>query len=288
MIHIGLDTASKSRVVGELCQREDINRVVIISTIGREFPCAHSRYEVVTYEQVIQYAYFYRLLQEIDKRTLVVVNECLRTQNRHDLTYNCIRHFLNQAGHVLVFQYLPLIDTAEDFSILFDFDTQSRWKRSKFADLPLEEARLEVAPRRLEFSNTDVRVSPSFRARYLAEKERLFANLGASDPHTLPRNLHLFTGRPKLGAMDPSRQYVCRNGRFNEPSLTTYENAQPGREYAIFEWCHRYIDFTDFLWTTGQDRFDVLSTDLPVDQWYLQRYTDWRDKLDACYSAIQR
>ena len=72
-------------------------------------------------DEIIQYKFYYRLLQEIGKDTLLVVNECLRMQNRYDLTYNCLRLFLQQTPHALVFQYLPIIDTIADFMVLFDF-----------------------------------------------------------------------------------------------------------------------------------------------------------------------
>ena len=61
--------------------------------------------EFIEWADIIEYRYYYRLLQEIGSKTLVVVNECLRTQARHDLTYNCMRLFLNQTDHRLIFQY---------------------------------------------------------------------------------------------------------------------------------------------------------------------------------------
>jgi hypothetical protein len=61
--------------------------------------------EFIEYNELIECRTFYRLLQEIDQRTLVVLNECLRNQNRYDLTFNCIRHFLRQTSHHLIFQY---------------------------------------------------------------------------------------------------------------------------------------------------------------------------------------
>ena len=57
----------------------------------------------IEYNEVIMYRTFYPLLEEIGPDHLLVVNEFMRTRNRNDLTYNCLRHYLNQCGHTMVF-----------------------------------------------------------------------------------------------------------------------------------------------------------------------------------------
>lgn len=184
------------------------------------------------------YVTFYRLLQEIDDHTLIVLNECLRTQNRYDLSYNCIRNYLNQTTHRLIFQQLPQIDTHEDFMILFDFDTHSRWKRERFdVNLVLDNAEIAMRPLSIRFNRIDVPTSQVTQEKYAVERERLFSKLGAKDPHTLPRNLHLIGGKDKLAYInarsqgqlsffdrEQDRWYVARNKRMGSDRVVTYDD----------------------------------------------------------------
>ena len=96
MIRLGLSDDEKRACVARYRSEHGIGKVFILSPARFVFACEDS--EQIEWAQIIQYRHFYRLLQEIDRSTLVVVNECLRTQNRSDLTYNCIRHFLQQIG----------------------------------------------------------------------------------------------------------------------------------------------------------------------------------------------
>ena len=131
MIHIGYSNNQKIDIIKKYINDNGVNKTVVISPI--KFPFIKPfESDDIEYLHLIDYPIFYRLLQEINPNTLIVLNECLRTQDRNCLHYNCIRHFLNQTSHQLIFNQLPIIDTQEDFMILFDFDTQSRWKRTKF------------------------------------------------------------------------------------------------------------------------------------------------------------
>ena len=235
------------------------------------------------------YKFFYRLLQEIDGKTLVVVNGCLRTQNRNDLTYNCIRHFLAQTEHRLVFQYLPIIDGAEDFMTLFDFDTRSQWKRERFDTELISSAEIVIKPITAQFHLKPIVASTKAKLAYAKQKEELFSSLGAKDPHTLPRNLYLLAGKEKLQAVFDWVSYVGRNNRFKLPSLQTYkEDAYTQSPYTVFEFCHNHIDFNDFMCLSGQSEFDVLATDLKADQWYCDRYQQWAKELERVYSVLQQ
>ena len=235
------------------------------------------------------YRTFYRLLQEINEQTLIVVNECLRTQNRYDLTYNCIRNFLNQTHHQLVFQQLPQIDTVEDFMILFDFATRSQWKREPFnADLVRQRVEVCINPLSLTFNPLSVAVSERTRQKYESEKQKLFDSLADKDPHTLPRNLYLIGGTDKVRSIDPSVRYVARNQRLKLPNIATYDDVNAeSAPYTLVEFPHRFIDFSDFIKRTGQAQFNVLVADLKVDDWYLERYQSWKERIDATYASLQ-
>jgi len=307
-IYLGYPDAAERQIVSDYRQAHAAIRKIVVIAPDR-FPLFIPDADQVRYADVIMYVTFYRLLQEIDRDTLVVLHEVLRTQNRYDLAYNCIRNYLNRTPHVLVFQTLPQIDTAEDFMILFDFATQSRWKRRPFdAALIREEAQVHVQPWPLAFERVAVPTSAATQRKYAAERERLFAELGARDPHTLPRNLYLLGGRDKatwlagqgravqpalFGEAVPPAQYVARNKRLGNgvPTsgwpIVTYDDVQPGQQYTIIEFPHRFIDWCDFVSFTGQAASRVLVADLKVDHWYYERYTAWKERVCDTYASLR-
>ena len=301
MICLGYSTTERLAAVAAYRAAHDIRRVFVIAPA--QFPLAVPDAEAVAYNDVIMYTTYYRLLQEIDATTLIVLHECLRTQNRYDLAYNCIRNYLNQTSHQLVFQTLPQIDTADDFMILFDFDTRSRWKRRPFDPaLIREHGQVCVRALPLSFGRIDVPTSAATKRRYERERERRFAELGARDPHTLPRNLHLVGGRDKLawietraagGQMalfgaEPPRRYVARNQRLGRrDDIDTYEMATAERApYTLIDCPHRFLDYCDFVTRTRQAHADVLVADLKVDNWYYDRLAGWGERSHATYADL--
>jgi len=292
MIYLGLPDSEKEDIVNHYVDEHAIKKVVLIH--GKSAPYLLSA-DRVTYKQVILYVYFYRLLQEIDQNTLIVVDECLRTQNRYDLTYNCIRHYINRTSHIIVFQLLPQIDECNDFMILFDFVTQSQWKRHKFdAGLIADHAKIERIDFNFSFTPIYIMTPDSTKQKYERKKKQLFDNLGVRDPHTIPRNLYLVGSGDKrayidtrsLPLFDNGKLYVARNRRLNRDNVATYGDVLPDRDYTIMEFPYRFIDFSDFVYTTRQTNYDVLLADLKVDRWYLQRYEEWKDRLDETYASL--
>jgi hypothetical protein len=289
MIFLGLTDTEKEERLTKYCQTNSIQKIFILSPNrfrpSFNLPCET---EHIEWSQIIEYHFFYRLLQEIKNSTLVVVNECLRTQNRNDLTYNCIRHFLNQTKHQIIFQYLPLIDTFEDFMTLFDFDTRSRWKRESFRTDLLNECTLEIKPINLSWNATLIQTDSKTKEAYSREKNKLIANVGLRDPHTIPRNLYLISGKSKIKHISPNLQYVGRNNRFNLNNLHTFKEITTKENFTVFELCHNFIDLIDFLTISRQTHIPILVSDLKVDQWYFERYQNWDQRLKDAYSALQR
>ena len=292
MIYLGLADSEKESVVRRYAQAHEVSKIVLIH--GKSAPYLLDA-DRVTYEQAILYVYFYRLLQEIDEHTLVVVDECLRTQNRYDLTYNCIRHYLNRTAHVIVFQLLPQIDEQDDFMILLDFVTQSQWKRRKFdAGLIADYAKIERVDFNFSFTPVLVNTTAATKAKYKRDRHRLFDDLGSRDPHTIPRNLYLVGGADKCAYVDAQSMplfgedtlFVARNKRLARDNVFTYRDAQPGQRYTIIEFPHRSIEFGDFVYITRQTDYNVLLADLKVDRWYLQRYNEWKDCLNETYASL--
>lgn len=292
MIILGARPDEKAARIAEYVATHKITRrVIVISPKKYDFPLPLPvEVQWVDWPDIIRYRVYFPLLQYIDGDTLVVVNECLRSKQRQgELHYNCVRHYLQQAGHQLVFQHLPIIDEVSDFATLFDFDTKSRWKRIPFRELPLQEAQVVVHEVPLELVPVPVPTDRATQAAYAQEKERLFAELGSRDPHTLPRNLYLIGGKSKARVIEPGRAYVGRNARLKIPGLTTFqEDAFPQAPYVVVELPHGHLDLIDFLALSGQTRLEVLTADLKVDAWYIERTRKWMQEVRDAYAALRR
>lgn len=287
MICLGYNNEEKKTTIDKYCEDHNIDKIYLFSPKRFQVECSHPLHEVIEWSDIIMYKYYYRLLQEIDGNSLIVINECLRTQNRHDLTYNCLRLYLQQAGYQIIFQYLPIIDTIDDFMVLFDFDTKSRWKREKFHRGLLKECQLNIRLADLSLTAIDINVDDKTRTAYNKKKRQLIDGIGLKDPHTIPRNLLLVGGKIKLEHIDTELQYVGRNKRFKLPNMQTYRETENPGLYTVFEFCHNFIDFLDFLSVSRETTIDVMVADLKVDQWYFQRYRELVERIHETYSILR-
>lgn len=284
MIGIGFDVARKLSTIDAYVAEHGIEHVVELSP--RRFTLQLAGVDHVEYASIIEYVHYYRLIQEVDANTLIIINECLRTQNRYDLTYNCIRRYLLQTNHVLVFQSAPLIDTIQDFGVLFDFVTKSRWKHKRFENLPLADAKVVLAPKNYGLEATIVEADARTRKRYTKAKRELIDNIGLRDPHTIPRNLHLFGGKTRAAAMCSGQTCVARNARFKSPHVVTYRTVSGPAD--VLDFPHNFTDYASFLALSGQDSVKAIVSDLPVDLWYLKRYQEWCKRANDGQASLLR
>lgn len=294
MIYIGIKDDKKHKIIQDYIKIKNITKTFVISP--KKF-LLNPEFEEITYEDSIEYVVFYKMLQEVDENTLIVVNECLRTQNRYSLNYNCIRNFLNQTKHQIIFQQLPQIDTREDFMILFDFDTQSKWKRDLFnVDLIKNNSNVYIDSQKIMFTKVNVSTINSTIKKYNASKNKLFSELGNRDPHILPRRLYLIAGNDKkrfinrlseLPMFSDGSAFVARGKRLKHALIHSYNDVDISAKYSILEFQHRFIDFSDFIKQTNQFEFDVLVTQLKVDEWYFNRYNEWGIRINETCANLQ-
>lgn len=243
--------------------------------------------EHVTWDEIIMYRFFYRLLQEIDGSTLLVINECLRSQERSLLHYNCLRNYLRKTQHQLIFQALPVIASPDDFMILVDLDTRDRWRRAKLADVDPSDLRVTVAGKAPVWGRVDVETSPKTRATYAAQKRALIDGIGLRDPHTIPRTLHLLAGAEKGEvARGIGGQWVGRNARIKRIGLVAYSDAGPEHR-SVFEFCHSYQELADWVSVARPIVVPAMVSDLRVDGWYFKRAVEWSRMVDDACSAIR-
>jgi len=297
MIYLGFEEHEKHNLIVEYRNNYSIRNTVIISP--KQFPLMFGWSDNIEWSDTIEYETFYRLLQEITEDSLVVLSEPLRSQNRYDLTYNCIRHFLQQTKHKIIFQQFPQIDIKEDFMILFDFDTNSKWKKYKWdINLILDNIEINVKPLLIQLNGITVQTQHSTKEKYYTEKTKMFNQIGNKNPDTIPRNLYLVGGKDKhayiksqcksLFKNDKNVLFVARNQRLKSDNILTYKNARNDNKsnYILIELPHKFIDFTDFLKANQQLKYDLLVADLKVDKWYLKKYTDWINRINETYTNL--
>jgi hypothetical protein len=286
MIALGLSAEEKRRAVTDYCAEHRIQRVVALSPSKYRVVFDHDQVRHTEWAEIIQYKHFYPILQETDRHTLVVVNECLRTSDRNCLTYNCIRHFLNQTPHAIVFQRFPILETFDDVMILVDFATNSRWKRDRFDRRFLDGVDVRGTVQPLTLERVHVPTSDQDHAAYAKARAELFANIGARDPHTIPRTLHLLSGKAKLRVVNPGARYVGRNNRFSLENLVTFDEESFGGTETVFEFCHGMLAFSDFVALSGQTKVTALVSELKVDRWYAERAETWMKEVARAYAAL--
>lgn len=239
-------------------------------------------FEQIQYSDIIMYKFFYRLLEEIDENSLVVVNECLRTQNRSDLTYNCLHHYINQTPHRLVFEYFPFIEDETDFMILLDFINKGKYRGHGFDREYLISEDVRAIRHTFNLETIDIETTDKMVSAYSKKRDDLFENLGKKDPDTIPRNLHLFAGNFKKPYIDSGHKYIARNKRFKKDNITTYKNAKKGN-YIMLDFPHRRIDLNDFLKVSRMQDLLFVNSGLKIDLYYINWFNDWNRRLKEFY-----
>jgi hypothetical protein len=284
-IYIGFSLFDKQKVIANYCATNRITKVYFFSSeefkINLDLPVP---IEYISYSDIIMYKTFYRLLEEIDDDKLLVFNECMRTQNRNDLTYNCAHHYCNQTPHKLVFEYFPFIEQPEDFMILLNFINKSKYKGKSFDYQFIRDEQAVIVPAKIKPYSIDVGVTEKEKQLYQQKKEQLFCNLGQADPDTIPRQLHNYVGAFKKRFLEPEQLYVARNSRFGLSNVISYSDVEAYQDYIIVDFPHRRIDFNDFIKKTMMHDVYFVNTGLKVDNYYFNELKSWVTRLEEFYA----
>lgn len=273
----------RQKIITHYIENNGVKKVLVIHSerLKREYdiPVPH---EYIEYHQTIMYKNYYRLLQWVDKYTLIIADNILMTQQRYQLEYNCINNYINQTPHRLVFNYLPFIEDKNDFMILLDFYNKNLYKGEPFRWEYLKDVNLNIKPVHLTFNFIDTPVTEKDKAAYEAKKEKMFAEIGLRDPDTIPRNLAIMAGDIRKGNADPERKYTCRNARCKSLKVTTYKENELN---TVFDFPIKRTEFIELLSLTKKTEIDVLTSELTVDKHYKNDYLAWRDRLEEFYDT---
>jgi len=287
LIRIGLNEAQKQSEIKEYVKTHDVKSVIVFSPEKFEMALpdlGDVPIRQIEYKEVIMYRTFYPLLEEIGENHLLIVNEFMRTNNRSDLTYNCLRHYLNQCGHQMVFEYFPFINDPSDFMILLDFDTKSKHKGFGFDKDFLLEEDIRCQNQCLTLNIDTIDLPAGAAEEYEKKRNSLFESIGNRDPDVIPRELHVLTGKWKKDGIRPELQYVARNLRYKLPNVTTYPHVVAGQNYILLDWQHRRLQMNDFLRVTKQTELTYVSTGLSIDDVYINAFNEWLGRLEEFYA----
>ncbi len=164
----------------------DVERVFVVGDdviLDSDIPV-----ERITYAQSIEYRYYYSWLQRIGTKSLVVWNNALRTANRYDLHYNCIRRYMQQAGNRLIFERLPIRKKKEDFMILWDMVQDNPFLKEAYEEARFAAGSIAMKDVGVDVEQVPVVLTPAEIEKYAAEKDKAIASV-KKDPDIVPRRL---------------------------------------------------------------------------------------------------
>lgn len=286
MIIIGLTEEQKQYEIKKYVKENGVKNVIVFSPekIFMKLPKLEIPIRQIGYKEIIMYRTFYPLLEEIDKDCLLVANELMRDSNRNCLTYNCYAKYTNQTPHRMVFNYHPIISEKKDVMILIDFDNSQMKKGFGISSISLDEYDIRCVKKDYSIDIIPVPLPNDANEEYEKEKERLFNEIGSKNPDTIPRNLHIWTGRYKVDFLNDDEDYVARNQRFKRKNISVFKNAIQKKQYTMIDIPIRQLYFNDFLRVTEQEKLRYLSTGFNIDNVYIQSFENWRKELTEVYA----
>ena len=288
MIRIGLNHQEKQKVIKEYLTNHDIRQVKVFyfkQPTNYDFGDIDN-VEYIEWSDIIMYKFFYRLLEEIDDNTLIIIDELMRTKNRNDLTYNCAHHYLNQTPHRIIFEFFPIIDELDDIMILFNFENKDKFKGKGFDWNLLYEEDIKIKPYSPILQVINVEVTDKEIQKYNKEKNKIFEEIENSlkDPDIIPRHLQIIAGNFKKKKIDQNNKYVARNKRFKLNNVVTYDEISSAEQYIVIDTHYNRLKFNDFLKKTMMEKVYYLSTPLSIDKVIIDQFNQWKGVLNTIYA----
>lgn len=286
MIRIGLEYNEKQKIINKyLSENKYIKKVYCFyfKKFKYEYD-VNCEIEYIEYDDTEMYKYFYRLLEEIDDSSLIIIDEMMRTKNRSELKYNCTHHYLNQTKHKIIFEYLPIIENLDDFMILLNFENKDRYKGKGFDYKYFDEEDIKIKPIHYNLNVINIGHSEKELNSYNKKRDSLFDNLGNKAPETVPRELQLTAGNYKKKAIQDDEMYIARNKRIKKDNVYSYNDDISISEYIIIDFHYRKLDMNDFLKKTKMTEINYISTDLSIDKILIKDFEEWIDRLEEIYA----
>ena len=93
--------------------------------------------ERISYAETVLYKFFFPWLTKLEPDTCtLILNNCFHSRKRHNLEYNCIRHYCKKIKpeNVIVFSDYPFVEIKNDFLILWDMIQTDPFNRTQSID----------------------------------------------------------------------------------------------------------------------------------------------------------
>ena len=208
MIYIGQHN-NRAAIVSRYMQEHGLKKAVLFGDLIEleEVELMH-----VPYKECIKYSYYYKYLEFTYKQTLFVWNNCLKTQKQNSLEYNCIRHAAEQTQHHIIFETMPLIESSEDFMILYTLQEPNPFVKVGFSEVE----RLE----NVDFSGWECPVISAHRIEATEEQKAKYAQVKEAaisavkrDPNIIPRRCLKYAESLVKGDYDSKAALLPRDMR---------------------------------------------------------------------------
>ena len=284
MIRIGFDIKQKQICIDEYILKNNIGKVYVF--YFKKFKPSfkvNCEIEYIEYADIEMYKYFYRLVEEINNKSLLVFDECMRTQNRSELIYNCAHHYCNQTQHKIVLEYFPIINNIENIMILFDFIDKGKYKGKGYKEYLLDEIDVKSINRVPEFEVIEVETTEKEQQSYEKEKEKLFNNLGKKHPDTVCTALELFVGKFKKTKITQYDMYIARNLRFKQENILTFKEAEI-KNLIMIDFPTRQLELNDYIKKTKTEKLNFISSKMKVDEYYVGEYERFKKECEKIYA----
>lgn len=198
MAKIYLGEQNKIAIIQEFLKCHTISKIFIIGdNIEYDFGITT---ENIKFSDTIMYKYFYRWLQEINPNSLIILNECLKKQDRHDLAYNCIRRYVLQTPNRIIFNYYPIIKKQEDFMILYDMIQNNPFLKDSYRYITHFDD-VQIGNIQFELNITNLELPDIILNQYEIEKVKIINEVN-KDPDIIPRRLLKFSEKIKPKGFD--------------------------------------------------------------------------------------
>lgn len=178
--------------IGDYDKKKYIDNQKKIYIVGDEIEGVQA--ERIAFKDSIMYRYYFKWLSELNADCTLVLNNILKKKQRTSLEYNCIRHYCKQAGNVIVFSDFPLIDSKDDFMILYDMIQPEPFLKIGYNDVPeFDNVCMNL---NIQLKKTDIVLTEIEEKDYEKLKNQTIADV-KKDPDIIPRRLLKFAEKCK-------------------------------------------------------------------------------------------
>lgn len=288
MIRIGLGIRQKEKLINDYIKNNDIDNIFILySKNFYQKLNLCKEYEEIEYNEWEMYRTFYPMIEKVHSKTLIIVNEALRTTNYQDLKINCATVWLNQTPHRIILNTFPFINGKEDFRILQKLNEGIK-QVDNFDYMQLQTEDILVKPYKIKLNVIEIiRTTEKQKKAYEDLKNKIFKEIEGKvnkDPNNLPRALQIKAGDYKKKSINDNNIYIARNGRFKAYNVETYRNFNHKAKHIIIDFPIGNLSLIDYILQTKTNELRYISTDLSIDSYLTNEVAKWIGRLDAFYA----